>query len=65
MLVLHRRVGEELCIGDNIVVRVVRLHGNGCKLAIEAPENIPIARGELVQDDLAARVRKRQEERDK
>jgi carbon storage regulator CsrA len=47
MLVLSRKVGEKLVIGDNITVVVNRMAGNRVSLGIEAPENVRIVRGEL------------------
>ncbi len=47
MLVLTRKVGERLVIGDNIVVTVVEVKGENIKLALEAPQEIKIYRGEL------------------
>jgi carbon storage regulator len=47
MLVLSRRVGETVFIGDGIVVTVIEVQGNRIKLAVSAPKNIPVLRGEL------------------
>jgi carbon storage regulator CsrA len=47
MLVLSRKVGEKLVIGDNITVVVSRISGNRVTLAIEAPQDVRIVRGEL------------------
>ena len=47
MLVLSRRVGEKLVIGDNITVVVNRMAGNRVSLGIEAPDDVRIVRGEL------------------
>ena len=46
MLVLTRKSGQTIHIGD-VVVRVVRTHGNRCRIAIEAPREVLIRRGEL------------------
>jgi carbon storage regulator CsrA len=48
MLVLSRRVGEEVVIGENIRLRVVATVGGRVKLAIEAPRSINIRRSEVV-----------------
>ena len=48
MLVLSRRAGQELVIGGNIIVKVVRV-ANKVTLAIDAPRETPILRGELVE----------------
>lgn len=51
MLVLSRRVGEEIHIGDNIRVRVVAVNGNQVRLAFVAPRGVPIQREELLTPD--------------
>jgi len=47
MLVLSRKAGEAIVIGDRIEVRVQRISGNRVRLAIEAPENVGVDRGEI------------------
>lgn len=47
MLVLTRKVGESIVIGDNIVIKVVQLTRNKVRIGIEAPKNVPIRRAEL------------------
>ena len=47
MLVLSRKVGERILIGDQISVTVVRIAGGGVRLGIEAPHELPIVREEL------------------
>lgn len=47
MLVLTRRQNEEIVIGDNIVVRVLRTGSGSVKIGVEAPEGVGIRRGEL------------------
>lgn len=49
MLVLSRKVGEEIRIGQDITVRVRRVHGNRVAIGIEAPDGVRILRGELRQ----------------
>lgn len=48
-LSITRRWNEEVCIGDDIVVRVSRIKGNQVILAITAPDNVRIDRRELRQ----------------
>jgi carbon storage regulator CsrA len=50
MLVLSRKIGEKLVIGDNITVVVSRVAGNRVTLGIEAPTDVRIVRGELHTD---------------
>jgi carbon storage regulator len=47
MLVLSRRVGERIQIGEGIVVTVLRSHGNSIRLGVEAPADVPIDREEI------------------
>ncbi len=47
MLVLSRKVGERIWIGENISVTVVRITGGGVRLGIEAPAELPVVREEL------------------
>ena len=49
MLVLGRKPGEFIMIGDNIRVEVVKSQDGDLRLAIDAPKNIIIARGELLE----------------
>lgn len=48
MLVLSRKVGESVMIGDDIVVTVVRFDNGAVRLGIEAPRELPVARNELI-----------------
>ena len=48
MLILHRKTGESLLIGEDIIIRVVSVDGTRVRLAISAPEDVPILRSELV-----------------
>jgi len=47
MLVLTRRIGEEIVIGGNIHVNVVAIHGNRVRIAIRAPEVVTVDRLEI------------------
>jgi carbon storage regulator len=48
MLVLSRKLGEKIFIGENIVVTVVDIDRGKIRLGIEAPRDVPIFRQELV-----------------
>ena len=50
MLVLSRKVGERIRIGDKVTVTVVRVTGGGVRLGIEAPAEMPVIREELHQE---------------
>lgn len=54
MLVLSRKEGEQLLIGDNIVLTISRLSGNRVAIGIEAPRDVRIVRGELNRHEVAA-----------
>ena len=47
MLVLTRRLGEQIQIGDDVCVTVVRIDGGGVRIGIEAPPEICVVRREL------------------
>ena len=47
MLVLTRRPYQQIMIGDDIVVNVVDVNGENVRIAIEAPKEVKIFRGEI------------------
>lgn len=47
MLVLSRKIGERIVIGENVTVVVTRVVGNRVTLGIESPEDVRIVRDEL------------------
>ena len=49
MLVLGRKTGERIHIGDSIEVVVLAVRGNSVKLGITAPREIPVQRAELLE----------------
>jgi len=50
MLVLSRKVNENIVIDGRIVVKVVRTEGNFVKLGIEAPPDVPVHRQEIYDE---------------
>ncbi|MDR2754184.1 MAG: carbon storage regulator [Planctomycetaceae bacterium] len=47
MLVLTRKEGEKICIGDDVVITIVRTGGDRVRLGIEAPSDQVVLRSEL------------------
>jgi carbon storage regulator len=47
MLVLSRKVNEEIVIGNNVTVKIVKIIGNKVRLGISAPDSVNIRRGEI------------------
>ena len=47
MLVLSRKIGEKILIGDDIVLTVVKIDRNQIRLGIEAPLEVPVYREEI------------------
>ena len=49
MLILQRRKGQSLSINNNITLTVVDTGADWVKLAIDAPKEVPIVRGEVYE----------------
>lgn len=49
MLVLTRKPGERLFIGDDIVVTIVEVKGDNIRIGIEAPREVKVYRGEIFE----------------
>ena len=49
MLVLTRRLGETIMIGDEITIKILAIKGCQIKIGIEAPKNISVHRDEIYQ----------------
>lgn len=56
MLILTRRVGETLVIGDDTQVAVLGVKGNQVRVGVEAPVEVSIQREEIVSNDNSVRI---------
>ncbi|MCA9213540.1 MAG: carbon storage regulator [Planctomycetales bacterium] len=54
MLVLSRKVGERILVGDDVTITVVRLTNGGVRLGIEAPSDMAVVREEVRNKNAAA-----------
>ncbi|MGN6250662.1 MAG: carbon storage regulator CsrA [Marmoricola sp.] len=50
MLVLSRRVGESIVVGDDVTVTVLEVRGDVVRVGIDAPRSVRVHRAELLQD---------------
>ena len=56
MLVLSRKLGEKILIGDSIVLTVVKIDRNQIRLGIEAPSDVAIYREEIAPGRVGEKV---------
>ena len=47
MLIITRRPGEKIMVGDDIVIHVIEIVGNSVRIGIEAPRSVPVYREEI------------------
>lgn len=50
MLILTRRAGESIVIGNNVVVKIVEVRGDQIRLGIEAPRDVQVHREEVYRE---------------
>lgn len=51
MLVLSRRHGEQILVGENVVIKVLAVSNGRVRVGIEAPRDVQVRRGELLLKD--------------
>ena len=49
MLVLTRKTNEDIVIGDDIQVKIIRIQGNSVQLGVSAPDTVPVYRREVYE----------------
>ena len=47
MLVITRKSGERICLGDDITITVMEISGSTVRIGIEAPRELPVYRAEI------------------
>lgn len=47
MLIITRRPGEKLMVGDDVVIEVIEVSGSSVRIGIAAPKSIPVYREEI------------------
>jgi len=57
VLVVSRKLGERILIGDKISVTVIKIAGGGVRIGIEAPREMPV-----VREELAVQMREQEEQ---
>ncbi|MBA3781761.1 MAG: carbon storage regulator CsrA [Nocardioides sp.] len=50
MLVLSRRIGESVVVGDNIAITILEVRGDVVRVGIEAPRDVKVHRAELLAE---------------
>ena len=56
MLVLTRKAGEAINIGDNVFIRVIQTRAGQVRIGIEAPRDVTVTREELLQRNQAVKA---------
>lgn len=62
MLILTRRIGEKLIIGDDISVFILGVKGNQVRIGVEAPKDVSVHREEIFQRIQAEKIQQLQEQ---
>jgi carbon storage regulator len=56
VLVINRKEGERIYLGDNVVITVCRHSSGGLRIGIEAPRSVPVLREELLSAEERAAI---------
>ena len=60
MLIITRRAGQKIMLGDDVTVHVMEIVGNSVRIGVEAPKSLPVYREEIwaaVKEENAAAAR--------
>ena len=49
MLILTRKAGQNLVIGDNIIIKILEIKGDAVKIGVEAPKEVAVNRQEVYE----------------
>ena len=47
MLIITRRAGQKIMLGDDVIVHVMEIVGNSVRIGVEAPKSLPVYREEI------------------
>ena len=61
MLILTRRVGETLMVGDDVTLTVLGVKGNQVRIGVNAPKDVPVHREEIYQRIQREKIQKLEE----
>lgn len=50
MLILSRKKGEKICVGNDITIMIVDIRGDQVQVGIDAPREVPVDREEIRDD---------------